>query len=602
MAPQIRGWTLLSDNYEKAISAIQKATSRGINHLQLSHHLVHKLKHLEDPAKRAGINFLIDTAHAEGIEEVCIWDHSLYWPGYYPDRFKTGPGGTLDLDNEDFWDWFRRDYKRLLELAPEADGIVLTFIETGALISRQHSNIHITDAEKLALLIDTIAPIVSEEYGKKLYIRTFIYFHSELREILRCLELISSPGITVMCKEAPHDFIVTHPVNFWVEKVPFPVIVEFDCAHEFNGQGVTASLFPHVHASRWKHYQNLENVIGYTARVDRYKESVIIGKPTEVNFHALKSVAEDPERSTEAIVNTFIEENYGEKMVEWIKEPFIRASEVITSVYYTLGLPLNTHSHLSFTDIWGYTGLVSGRWMEVPEVTIEHDVNKKFHIWKDIVNHLASAEIKANEGSLGREILNEIRLRGWIDTDERMNGEYLEYIRREKDFGIDLARTLHERIVASRDHWEDPALFSELELLFHRTVLSACLFRDVAVAYFGSRVWRRGPRYQDNQLHTAIQEAVDRGTQLAFEISRGSTKSHAASYNWHADGVRALGYFEAIKQDILQGEYRRHIHPDTNTSHDHRRLEYDDTDVFHHRSPQRRSLPGPTGTLLFPDQ
>lgn len=29
---------------------------------------------------------------------------------YYPARFRTGPGGTLDLDDPAFWAWLKQDY------------------------------------------------------------------------------------------------------------------------------------------------------------------------------------------------------------------------------------------------------------------------------------------------------------------------------------------------------------------------------------------------------------------------------------------------------------------------------------------------------------
>ena len=46
--------------------------------------------------------------------------------------FKTGPHGTLNMDNPAFWEWFKQDYRGMLDLIPEIDGLVLTFIETGA--------------------------------------------------------------------------------------------------------------------------------------------------------------------------------------------------------------------------------------------------------------------------------------------------------------------------------------------------------------------------------------------------------------------------------------------------------------------------------------
>ena len=40
-----------------------------------------------------------------------------------------------------FWEWFKQDYRGMLDLIPEIDGLVLTFIETGAYAEKQYSNL-----------------------------------------------------------------------------------------------------------------------------------------------------------------------------------------------------------------------------------------------------------------------------------------------------------------------------------------------------------------------------------------------------------------------------------------------------------------------------
>ena len=128
----VRGWTILSDVEADGMAVIAAAPEYGINHLQISHEIVHDLNEVRDEAKRGLTNRLTDAAHRAGIQEVVVWDHALYGLGYYPERFRTGPGGTIDLDDPEFWAWLKQDYREMLDLVPEIDGIVLTFIETGA--------------------------------------------------------------------------------------------------------------------------------------------------------------------------------------------------------------------------------------------------------------------------------------------------------------------------------------------------------------------------------------------------------------------------------------------------------------------------------------
>jgi len=136
---EIRGWTILSDSKADALAVIEAAGSYDINHLQLSHHVVHNLMEVRDERKRRLVAELTDAAHQAGISDVLLWDHCLYDLDYYPHRFRTGPDGTIDLDNRAFWEWVKEDYRELLRLVPSIQGLLLTFIETEARVETQHS-------------------------------------------------------------------------------------------------------------------------------------------------------------------------------------------------------------------------------------------------------------------------------------------------------------------------------------------------------------------------------------------------------------------------------------------------------------------------------
>ncbi len=546
----IRGWTILSDNRDKALDVIRTSSEYNINHLQISHKIVHKLKHLRRDETRKLTNELIDSAHSAGIEEVVLWDHALYWLGYYPDKFKTGPDSTLNLDNPELWEWIKQDYREMLDLAPHADGIVLTFIETGAHIEDQYSEKLTSEAEKLALLVNELAKVIIDERDLKFYIRTFMYFPSELNALLECLDLIENKNIIVMSKEVPHDFFLTHPKTFWIDDISFPVIVEFDCTHEYNGQGVVSSIFPQVHLERWKYYQSLPNVKGYVARTDRYKESAIVGRPSEINLFALAIALEDSSISADEVFESYIVKEYGEKAIPYLKPAFENAYNVVTSVWYTLGLPLSSHSRMNFDNVWSYTGMVSGRWMEEPVTTVEHNVDKQFHYWKDIVNHLASPEIKSNKGYLGREILWDRIDKGWIDTTEQMSIEYLDYIVTEKDYGVELAQASLKQIEKAGDVIEDRQKYEILYHTFKRTELSARLYRAVAKAYFGYRVYARGVDYQTEELRNIIYSGLEEAREISGFINNYPDKGPEASYNWQNDAEIATRYVNQISDAL----------------------------------------------------
>lgn len=175
----VRGWTLLSENESDDLATIAATPRYHINHIQLSHNIVMNLKDTTNAAQCAMVNRLIDAAHNAGVTEVVLWDHAFYSLDYYPAKFRTGPGGTIDLDNPAFWAWFKEDYRKMLDRVPHADGIVLTFIETGARAEQQYSRKLVTNQQKLAAVVNAVADVVVKERHLNLYARTFSYTYAE---------------------------------------------------------------------------------------------------------------------------------------------------------------------------------------------------------------------------------------------------------------------------------------------------------------------------------------------------------------------------------------------------------------------------------------
>ena len=280
----VRGWTILSNSEPDAMAVIAAAKRYNINHLELSHEMVMDLREIRDAKRQALVNRLVNAAHKGGIQEVLLWDHALYdLPDYYPSEFRTGPGGTLDLDNPKFWDWFKADYRALLDWAPGGDGVVLTFIETGARVERQHSTKLATPQDKLAAVVNAVADVVIGERKLTLYARTFSYTHEEYRNIGGAIARFARPEVRLAMKEVPHDFFLTHPNDFFAGTIARPTLVEFDTGAEYNGQGLIANTWPEHILQRAKDLLRRPHVTGYVARTNRYGLTRIIGRPSEIN-------------------------------------------------------------------------------------------------------------------------------------------------------------------------------------------------------------------------------------------------------------------------------------------------------------------------------
>ena len=292
-------------------------------------------------AKQILANKIIKEAHQKGIHEVVVWDHALYKLDYYPEKFRNTPDGLINLDNPEFWEWFKQDYREMLTLLPDVDGIVLTFIETGARAELQYSEKLNTAAEKLATVINAVADVVINEQGKSLYIRTFAYDKGEYKNITESIGLIKSDKVILMMKETPHDFYLTHPNLELVGKINRPTIVEFDCGDEYNGQNIVANTWPEYIERRWKDFMQRSNVIGYVARIDRFKSSICIDTPNEIQVYALDKYTKDSTLTTDDIYNQFIAWKYGQEAIPFLKPAFKMAYDINTSIFYTLGLKYN---------------------------------------------------------------------------------------------------------------------------------------------------------------------------------------------------------------------------------------------------------------------
>jgi hypothetical protein len=545
-AEPIRGWTILSDSMPDAVAVIDAARDFDINHLQLSHELVHDLRELREEAKRTPVQRLVDAAHRAGIREVVLWDHALYDLQYYPAEFRTGPDGTIDFDNPAFWTWLKDDYRKLLELVPGADGIVLTFIETGARAERQHSAKLTTAQDKLAAVVNAVADVVIGERGKTLYARTFSYTHAEYRNIAGAIAKLARPDVRLMMKETPHDFFLTHPDDFLAGTIARPTIIEFDVGAEFNGQGLIANTWPEHILARARNLLARAHVAGYVARTDRYGGTRVVGRPSEINLLALKRYAEDPQVTAEEIYDEFVIKRYGGVSRPFVKAAFKNAFDIVTSTLYTLGTNTANHSKLDYDPYASsYARHVSGKWLEPPIVFVRHDVNRELHFWKDVVDRIAPPWAKSPRGMPQLREVPWVAERGWLHQGDRIDGATLDYINRQKMYGVRLAQESIRSIERAQRALSEEA-YRDLYHYFARTELTARLHRAVAVSYFGFRLYARGPAFHTPPLLETIRQALDEIPELARAIRAYPQKPPAGQWNWVEDADAAMRYHDQI--------------------------------------------------------
>ncbi len=530
---KIRGWNILSSHFDNNLEVIRAAKDYEINHLELSHHIIMDLRHARTDWRRNLAKDLMDSAHKEGIEDVFVWDHALYPINYYPKRFlvDSSEDKRINLDNPAFWMWFKEDYRDMFAQLPDVDGIVLTFIETGAKINKQYSA-KLNNHQKLAMVVDSIASIVIDELGKKMHIRTFVHDQWDKEVILGALSYMNHPGLKIMVKETPHDFFNYHPVQDYVEKLPYPVVIEFDAAHEYNGQGIVANTFTKLILERWKYYQELDNVIGYVARTDRYGTTKIINRPSEVLLHALKRATENPEISENEVCNEFIAEKYGKESIPYIKPAFKKAIDINNSSFYSLGTNTTNHSALDVDYISSYSRYLAGRWNDPPTVFIEHNVNKEFHYFKDIAEHLSPKKYKKVGGRFYGEN-PEVFDSGWVSYEEKLDTNYLNDLLIEKDYAVNEATKALDLISKAEKHVKDKDAYKDLYETFNRTLIIAKLHRASHKVYFGYRMYVQDTLGYAEKIVPIISEGMNELRASIEEIENYPHEVPAGQWYWH---------------------------------------------------------------------
>ncbi len=541
----VKGWTILTEDETGIGKVLKSARKYEINHLQLSHQIIMDLRQVRQPVKQEQVNQLITRAHEAGIKEVVVWDHALYELNYYPEKFRTGPDGALDLDNSNFWEWFRNDYREMMAMVPGVDGLVLTFVETGARAELQFSRILKSSEEKLAKVVNNVADVVIGELGKKLYIRTFAYNDREYGVTIGCIEHLRYKNIILMMKETPHDFFLTHPNDKYAGTINRPTVIEFDAGNEYSGQDVIANTWPEYILKRWGDLKKRKNVIGYVARTDRYNNTTIIGRPSEILLRALKSYSNDTTVTPDMVYDEFITSEYGPKALSGLKPAFKTAFKIVTSSLYTLGTNTANHSALDFDPYQSsYARSESGRWIDPPVVLVNHDVNRTFHYWQDIIQHIAPARFKNHGGQLEAEA-PWVLLNKWVTPEEKMDEEFLSYLIAEKEFGVKTAELALDDVKSAKP-FVDPEKYNDVYQTFYRTLLTTRLYSAVTKAYFGYRIYARGESFRTKSLIMTIRQGLTDLRTIAGQIKEYSEPYPKGQWDWKEDADTALKYYNKI--------------------------------------------------------
>ncbi len=337
---EVRGWQVHDPNMERLRRTIDEAAAQGINHLQISHGIVHDAEDLlGNPQRQDEVRELVRLCHERGIE-IFSWTHEL---NAVPDRFRRE--GKVDLDDEALWEWVRAKYRRFFELAPGLDGLILTFHETDVPVYYDDRVVSsLSHPERVARLIDTVND-VCRELGKTLYVRTFIYRPDELQWVIDGIQACD-PSVRVMSKCEPHDWEPFYPNNPALGRFPGRIqVVELDLGCEYYGQSLVPYALPTY--TRYRLDYALERGVGgAVARIER-NDHPALGTPNALNLGVYARLLEDPYASAEELWRTEIARRYGEEMVDVLQPALDATWGIVNGVWLTKRFYfLNDHSRV----------------------------------------------------------------------------------------------------------------------------------------------------------------------------------------------------------------------------------------------------------------
>jgi len=281
----------------------------------------------------------------------------------------------------------------------------------------------------------------------------------------------------------------------------------------------------------------------------------MIDRPAEINLLALKRGFEQRGITAGMIYREFIEEHYGAAAYPHLRKAFGNAYDIVTSTLYTLGTNVANHSALNYDPyVSSYARHVSGKWIDPPVVEVGHGVDRLFHYWKDVIEHIAPAWAKAGGAHL-HEVPRVVEA-GWLTPEEQMDEQWLRYILTEKDFGVRLAEESLEAIHAAKEHLSEES-FTALQHHFTHTLLTARLYRATAAVYWGRRVEARGDAFRTPYVSEQVRAGHEAIPDLAEVIRNYPVKPPSGGqWNWVQDADQAESYLrqQGPSMDVLKGD------------------------------------------------
>ncbi len=365
--PDIRGWVLLDPDINHLKYVFARCDEFRINHIQISHAIVHSASQLfYDRWRIERVNFISKLARKKNIKTF-LWTHEL---DAIPKQFFS-EDGRIDIRKDDIWAFIEKRYCDVFDMV-DVDGLVLTFQETEGSVYYDDKVIS-DDAHSLRVkkLIDVMYD-VCRAFGKELIVRTFCYNRQEMSWILDGLEN-AADDIIFMVKVQPADWNPYYPHNSLIKYFADRdrnFIVEFDLGEEYHGQCKLPYIYPAYFRYRLNYVLNqqsrlaAERICGAVGRIERYSGHAL-NSLNEINLKLFSTILADPYTNESECVKKELDiifTGYSDELVE----PLLKIFDIVNVVVYMHPAIWGVLMHTAVADyIYVYDSLAN--WPQLDE-------------------------------------------------------------------------------------------------------------------------------------------------------------------------------------------------------------------------------------------
>ncbi len=526
-AAPLRGWILLDPDVPHLRHVLSRCREFDINHLQISHGIVHTASDVLTERWRAErVNLISALAHEQGIETF-LWTHEL---DRIPQQFMID--SRVDMRGPHLWEYLEQRYRNIFAAA-EFDGLVLTFQETQASVYHDHSVASDEPQPARVTRLINFMHDLCRRSGKKLFARTFCYNQQEMNWILDGVEK-AHPDVTIMTKCQPADWNPYYPHNRLIEhfsRTGRGFIVELDLGEEYHGQNALPYLCPQYIRYRLNHIINRQATLpdgavwGTATRIERFGGRTL-GSLNELNLHVFSAILSRPECNEHGALAKQLQIRFGDWGTQ-VGKLLAPTFDLINAVVYPVPGTWGYLMHSAVADLF-YVHDSLAAWPHIDEWV---DTVRLQGLAKRILNgdaeviKAATTRLDAAETALDRMLAKEAELATSMPVVLRV--PLAAELRRLEAFVR--VNTAHHRVVFSV-YLDDGMLASQLESFQSVLEQHAGILNDMMTE--GVYLNRRGTNYFLEQCRRILEVGLDALIAESPDIGAFSTRYDHGTAVW----------------------------------------------------------------------